>query len=121
MRSHDCLLRLNETILCLENSNKTQNDVNTMYSSFVNNFKLEMNERLNLRRICLSDSVSSNKKQRIKKPWWTDDLSEQWNNICVAEKQLRGSSDWRKPELKAIYMSARKHFDKTVQRTKRQY
>ena len=90
MRSHDCLLRLNETILCLENSNKTQNDVNTMYSSFVNNFKLEMNERLNLRRICLSDSVSSNKKQGIKKPWWTDDLSEQWNNICVAEKQLRG-------------------------------
>ena len=40
-----------------------QNDVNTMYSSFVNNVKLEMNEDLYSRRIRLSDSVSSNKKR----------------------------------------------------------
>ena len=121
LQSADCQFRLNETILRLENSCKTQNDVNTMYSSFVNIVKLEMNEKLNSRRIRLSDSVSSNKKRRINKPWWTDELSQLWNNMCAAEKEWRSNTDRRKTELKTIYLSYRKHFDQTVQRTKRQY
>lgn len=118
MQSHDSQIRLNETILRLENSNKLQNDLNTMYSSFVRNVKFEMNEKLYSRRICLSDSVSSNKKCRLKKPWWTDELSQQWNNMCAAEKDWRNESGRRKSEL---YLSFHKRFDQTVQWTKRQH
>ena len=100
MQSHDSQIRLNETIQRLENSNKLQNDVNTMYSSFVRNVKCEMNEKLNSRRIRLSDSVSSNKKRRLKKPWWTDELSQQWNNMCAAEKDWRNESGRRNRNLK---------------------
>ena len=121
MRSLDCQFRLNETILRLENISKLQNDVNTMYSSFINHVKLEMNGKLNSRRIRLSDSVSSNKNRRFKKPWWTDELSHQWNNMSAAEKEWRNESGRKTLEFKAIYLSSRKHFDQTVQRTKRQY
>ena len=41
--------------------------------------------------------------------------------MCSAEKAWRKESGRRKSELKAIYLSFRKCFDQTVQRTKRQY
>ena len=121
MRSVDCRSRLNETILQLENSSMLQTDVNTMYSSFVNIEKSEMDDKLNTKHIRLRDSVTSNKKRRFQKQWWTDELSREWNDLCVAEKNWRNKTGRRKSELKTIYVSARKHFDQSVQRTKRQF
>lgn len=98
-----------------------QTDVNTMYSSFVNIVKSEMDDKLNSKRVRLRDSVVSNKKRRFKKQWWTDELSREWNNLCLAEKKWRNETGRRKSELKSIYVVVRKHFDQLVQRTKRQF
>ena len=94
-----------------------------MYSSFVSTVKSEMNDKLNPRRIRLKDSVRSNKLRRSKKPWWTEELSRMWNDMCDAEKKWRrdtGTSR-RKSELKQCFLTLRKSFDQAVQRTKRHY
>ena len=87
---------------------------------FVNIVKSEMDDKLNSKRIRLRNNVTSNKKRRFQKQWWTDELSREWNDLCVAEKNWRNETGRRKSELKTIYVSARTHFDQSVQWTKRQ-
>ena len=102
MQSFECHDRLNEAILRLETSSKLQTDVNNMYSDFVSVVKKEMNEKFNPRQVRLQDSVTTNKKRRSRKPWWTEELSRLWNKMCLAEKKWRkepGTSR-RKSELK---------------------
>ena len=117
------MMVLNEAILRLETSSKLQTDVNNMYSDFVSVVKKEMNEQLNPRRVRLQDSVTSNKKRRSRKPWWTEELSRLWNEMCLAEKKWRKEAGTSrcKSELKHCFLTLRKHFDQTVQRTKRHY
>ena len=94
-----------------------------MYSDFVTAVKMEMDQNLNPRHIRLQDSATSNKRRRSRKPWWTEELSRLWNNMCSAEKKWRNEAtiSRRKTDLKMDYLSLRKTFDQTVQRTKRQY
>ena len=123
MQSFECQNRLNEAIVRLENSSKMQADIDSMYSNFVSTVKTEMNDKLNQRRIRLKDSVRSNKLRRSKKPWWTEELSRMWNDMCDAEKKWRRDTGnlRRKSELKQRFLTLRKSFDQTVQRTKRHY
>ena len=94
-----------------------------MYSDFVTAVKMEMDQNLNPRHIRLQDRATSNKRHRSRKPWWTEELSRLWNNMCSAEKKWRNKAtiSRRKTNLKMDYLSLRKTFDQTVQRTKRQY
>ena len=87
MRSIECQARLNEAILRLETSSKMQPDINDMYSDFMTAVKMEMSQTLNPRHIRLQHSASSNKRRRSRKPWWTEELSRLWNNMCSAEKK----------------------------------
>ena len=123
MQSIECQARLNEAILRLETSSKMQTDINDMYSDFVSVVKMEMNQSLNPIHIRLQDSASSNKRRRSRKPWWTEELSRLWNDMCSAEKKWRKEAgvSRRKTDLKKDYLSLRKTFDQTVQRTKRHY
>ena len=86
MHSIECQVRLNEAILRLETSSKRQTDINEMYSDFVTAVKMEMVQNLNPRHIRLQDSATSNKRRRSRKPWWTEELSRLWKNMCSAEK-----------------------------------
>ena len=120
VQSIECQVRLNEAILRLETSSKRQTDINEMYSDFVTAVKMEMDQNLNPRHIRLRDSATSNKRCRSRKPWWTEELSRLWNNMCSADKKWRNEAtiSWRKTDLKMDYLSLRKTFDQTVQRTK---
>ncbi len=70
-------------------------------------------------------SSSNNKKRRAGKPWWNDELSRLWNNVCMAEKDYVKSSRRRPGEastrLKHVFVNMRKTFDKQVQLHKRMY
>lgn len=92
-----------------------------MYSDFASSVKMEMNVKLNSKRVRLQDSATSNKRRRSQKPWWTDELSRLWNNMCSAETHWRNETGNRKTELKAVFLSLRRQFDRIVQRSKRQY
>ncbi len=64
----------------------------------------------------------SNKHRRTGKPWWSEDLTLAWNNVCIKEKLwLRCNYSNGKKALKSMYVSERKHFDRLVQRAKRMY
>ena len=44
----------------------------------------EMNKYLNP-RIIKVDNLN-NKKKRTRKPWWNDELTQFWNDLCTHEK-----------------------------------
>ena len=57
----------------------------------------------------------------MNKPWWSDSLSELWNEQCKAEKaMLKGQKSIRN-RLRQVFVAARKRFNREVQRAKRQY
>ena len=70
----------------------------------------------------INKSCKGNKKRRVAKPWWSDRLTELWNNFCNAEKLwLHCADKARKSQLKVQYSETRKLFDREVQRSKRLY
>ena len=57
----------------------------------------------------------------MNKPWWPDSLSELWNEQCKTEKvMLKGQNSIRN-RLRHVFVTARKRFNREVQRAKRQY
>ena len=63
----------------------------------------------------------NNKKRKVKKPWWNDQLTELWNNVCKAEKHMLKSKNAERQRLRATYVSVRKIFNRECQRVKRKY
>ena len=64
----------------------------------------------------------SNKKRKVEKPWWSDRLSNLWNDVCIAEcLWLRCNEKHCKSLFKSNYISKRKLFDSEVQRSKRKH
>ena len=47
------------------------------------------------RNIILADGIC-NKKRRVKKPWWNENLSFMWNDMCKAEKVWKRSEKCNK-------------------------
>ena len=64
----------------------------------------------------------NNKKRRFGKPWWNNQLTELWNNVCETERRwLKCNVKAEKSRFKSEYVHARKLFDREVQRAKRLY
>ena len=64
---------------------------------------------------------TTKRKHRIKKPWWNDQLSEQCNKTCDAEKIWLGCTTQDKKKHRITFLNLRKQFDKDVQKAKRQF
>ena len=76
-----------------------------------------MYSNLPYRTICIGNN---NKKRRVGKPWWTNELSELWNRLCSAERKwINCHLRSEKARFKVEYVSVRKKFDRKVQRAKR--
>ena len=120
MCSNDVLLKLNEFIITLEQNQNDQTYVDNVYQSFTAVLEREMKAYLNPRKI-LTDGIN-NKKRRAKRPWWTEELRIQWNDLCTHEKLwLKCKNSTEKSIRKQVYVEKRKYFDKCVQRRKRKY
>ncbi len=107
----------------LENSAVDQTSINSTYENVVDILKHEMTNKLKSRTITI-DSCNSNKKRRIRKPWWNNDLSLVWNTVCTYEKEFiksRRRSLYNSRELKTRFVTKRKLFDKLVQQAKRRH
>jgi hypothetical protein len=69
-------------------------------------------------KIVLIDGLS-NKHRRCKKPWWNDDLTSLWNEVCSAEKiWIKCQNSHLKKELRHKYVQKRKIFDRNVKKAK---
>ncbi len=70
----------NACIISLENNQCDQNEVDNVYESMCGTVKVEMRDKLDSKTITLCSGLS-NKRRRIRQPCWTDQISEQWNNV----------------------------------------
>ena len=57
----------------------------------------------------------------MKKPWWNDNLTVLWNEVCKAERKWNRCHNQEKKNLRHIFVDKRKNFDKNCQQTKGQY
>ncbi|XP_060597913.1 uncharacterized protein LOC132751716 [Ruditapes philippinarum] len=117
----DILSEVNSTIDTLEQGMRTQNDVNIAYDKWCEIVKNAMYENVPYKSIKIGPGTGS-KKRRPGKPWWTDNLSDLWCKLSIAEKQwLQCYNRADRVSFKAKYVSIRKQFDAEVQRAKRRH
>jgi len=120
MCSQDTMTSLQEAITKIEQSVTSQDSINSIYDSFCERVKNEMAEKLDNRTVRISTAANNNYR-RCRKKWWTNNLTELWTDMCKSEKAwLKHKGPGRK-ELKAVYTSKRRHFDRQVQRRKREH
>ena len=62
-----------------------------------------------------------NKKRRVKKPWWNDNLSELWNERCNREKIYCRSVGLDKQHQRHLFRLSQNAFDREVQGAKRKH
>ena len=63
----------------------------------------------------------NNKKRRLKKPWWSVELTNIWNELCTKEKAMLKSDVQSKRAKRDEFLRYRKFFNKEVQKAKRKF
>ena len=114
------LEQVNATIADLEDGFRTQSNIDSAYDSWCNILKSEMYERLPYKSVRMG---CGNKRRRVGKPWWSDKLSDLWNDMCSHETRwLKCTTPSQKViNFKSAFITARRIFDREVQRAKRFY
>ena len=113
--------KLTHVIDELESSVQNQHNIDKAYDDFCSSVKHSMGEKLN-NKVIKVEFGCSNKKRRVKKPWWNEGLSALWNEMCMNERQwLREKNNLQKQRLKSVFILKRKEFDKAVRKAKRKF
>lgn len=102
----------------LEATEQVQVSLDVAYSNFCDVIKREMDTHLQPKNIVIREGLS-NKRRKIKKQWWTDELSLLWNDFCVAEKKWSTTTGPEKAGLKEVMREKQRRLDTRVQRAKR--
>ena len=119
MNDPEGLLRVNNIIDKLDQSLKTQGDIDMVYDEWCDFIRDEMYTSIPHKTI---RAGIKSKKFRPGKPWWCDRLTELWSEVCTTERRwLNSSRKCDKTRFRADYVSTRKRFDREVQRRKRLY
>ena len=111
---------LNQTILNIENAISNQANADVAYENFVILLQTEIENKLKK----LSGKAKCTTKRNISraKPYWSDDLQENWHDVCEAEKQwLSCKSAPNKKRLRKEYCLKRNNFNRALRKAKRKY
>ena len=92
-------------------------DLDDIYGQFCSTVQQEMKQHLPCIKIRKPDC---NKKRRVKKPWWNDELSKLWNDYVAAERKWR-KCKYKEKQCKATMKCKQRDFDRAVQKAKRKY
>lgn len=112
---------LHNTVFNLESSSRTQQDIDNSYKDLCELIKHDMSEKLH-KRIIILNSASSNKRRKVGKPWWDDNLTILWNKVCSAETlYLKCYNICQKKALRIEFLKSRKAFNREMQKSKRLY
>lgn len=120
MTDEQVSIKLNNTIEQLQSGQRNQMVIDTVYGDFCATLKSEMDRLLNPKEI-LPTSTTQRKKKRTKKPWWNDNLSKLWKEMCIEERKWLKASGGDKKAQRPVFLAKRKLFDKHVQKYKREY
>ena len=111
---------LSDYIRRLDNDISTQEHLDRIYLDFVSLVKDEMQDKLNHRTV-QAVIGNNNKKRKVKKQWWTNYLTELWNNTCKAEKKMLKCKNTTRHRFREVYVAERKRFDRECQKAKREH
>ncbi|CAG2201678.1 unnamed protein product [Mytilus edulis] len=120
MSDSETISKLNKFITELEESELNQLNLDNKYEVFVKIVQTEMDLKLNKRKTNIYDG-KSNKRRRMKKSWWNENLTLLWNEVCKAERAWHKCHNGCKKDLRHIFVEKRKLFDKSSQKAKRQF
>ena len=112
--------RLGELMDSMRGADVSQDTINSVYDDFCDHVHSVMDTKLRKMSVNRHSSLSD-KRRRIKKPWWSDELSRLWNALAQCEDIWIKARPVDKPLRKADMKSAQKRFDRAVQSAKRQY
>ena len=117
------LHQVNNTIIKLESSMRSQQDIDRVYTDWCDLLKNHMLHSIPHKHTKQTHtSANAHKRHRPGKPWWCENLSELWVEVCRYEKLLLSChAHNEKMQLKSKYTNTRKQFDREVQRAKRLY
>ncbi len=118
--SDDIVRQIDEIIQQIESRDMSQQELDMVYDSFCKCVLDEMERKPDKKMVHINTGLS-NKRRRVKKPWWSDNLNNLWNELCVAEKCCHKSPLSKKTRLKTLMREAQRVFDKNVQSAKRTY
>ena len=82
--------------------------------------KQEMYQKVNYKNIKNKIGLN-NKKRRTKKPWWSEELTVVWNELCIKEKAMLRSDIKLKRTKRDEFLRHRKVFNREVQKAKRKF
>ena len=98
-----------------------QNNMDITYSEFSDIVNREMTEKLNPKEV-IAKNGQDNKRRKMRKQWWSNDLSEIWNTLCKkGGGNMITCKTNQKRQLRGAFNSYRKYFSKEVQKGKRQF
>jgi hypothetical protein len=114
----DIVAEIDACIDRLQSQQQDQNHLNEIYTSFCEFLETEMKNKVESRTV---KTGLSNKRRRVRKPFWNTHLDELWNIYAEAEKEVNRAHGRRKQCLVAIARCHRKNLDREVQACKRRY
>ncbi len=79
-----------------------------------------MNKKLSHKNVHIKNGLS-NKRHRVKKAYWSENLSVLWNSYVDAERQASHAYGWEKQCLRALVCSQRDELDRGIQAAKRRH
>ena len=110
---------LNSLISGLNHMDTNQNSIDEFYDNMIVQIFEEMDKHIGYK----DATKSTRKRLRNHKPFWTDELTEAWRDMSIAEKdyiKVKHSYTYNK-NLRSRFISKRKYFDKILRRTERAY
>ena len=90
MCSVEVVTQLLDTVFKLESSMRSQNDVDKAYTDLCTIITSEMIDKLETKPVRINFSQKNNKRRKVGKPWWSESLTVNWNELCDREKQWLG-------------------------------
>ena len=104
----------------IETEMHNQSGADQCYNDFTYLIRQEMYRKVQYKIIKLKEGVV-NKKRRVKTPWWSEELTVLWNELCLKEKAVLKAEANSKRIKREDFLRQRKLFNKEVQRAKRKH
>ena len=106
---------INETIQRIEESTKSQDNVELLYQSICQLYYDEMDSKLKKKQTVFKN------KRRTGKPWWNTELENLWCEVTAAERLFIQARGKEKHVLHRSYKQVRSNFDRRYNQLKRHY
>ena len=111
---------LNQTIFNIEDAISNLGDADKAYEDFSNLLHTEMKKQTE--KISGQGKNTGKKHKARAKPYWSDDLQENWHRVCIIKKQwLSCKSPSVKKRFREEYYLKRKTFYTALRKAKRNY